>query len=112
MIDETLIRLGERARQLRKERNLSQQKVADKSGLALRTISRIERGLMNPSFEVLSTLASALGTTVKGLLTYPDEESDADIQEFVNLYRICPVQGRPLILATTRTMVQELAKRK
>ena len=66
MASETLGRLGERARQIRKERNMSQQSVSDKSGLALRTVSRIERGLMNPSFEVLLTLASALGTTVKG----------------------------------------------
>ena len=110
MASETLGRLGERARQIRKERKMSQQSVADKSGLALRTVSRIERGLMNPSFEVLSTLASALGTTVKGLLTYPDDDSDADVQELVDLYRTCPKQGQSLILATTRTMTQKLTE--
>lgn len=107
---ETLGRLGERVRQIRKERNMSQQSVADKSGLALRTVSRIERGLMNPSFEVLSTLASALGTSLKSLLTYPEEDSEADVQELLNIYRTCPKHGRHLILAATRTMTQELVE--
>lgn len=108
MPDETLIRLGERARQLRKGRNLSQQKVADKSGLALRTVSRIERGLMNPSFEVLSTLASALGTSVKNLLTYPEEDQDAGIQELLDLYRACPKEGQRFVLASMRALINEL----
>lgn len=108
MPNETLTRLGKRARQLRKGCNLSQQKVADKSGLALRTVSRIERGLMNPSFEVLSTLASALGTSIKNLLTYPEDDQDADIQELLDLYRTCPKQERRLILASTRALVHEL----
>ena len=111
MADETLGRLGKRARQIRKERNMSQQSVADKSGLALRTVSRIERGLMNPSFEVLSTLASALGTSLKNLLTYPEEDNDADTQELLDLYRACPKQEQRLILAVTRTMTRELLER-
>ena len=111
MPNETLTQLGKRARQLRKGCNLSQQKVADKSGLALRTVSRIERGLMNPSFEVLSTLASALGTSAKNLLTYPEDDQDADIQELLDLYQACPKQERHLILAVVRTMTHELAER-
>ena len=90
---------------------MSQQKVADKSGLALRTVSRIERGLMNPSFEVLSTLASALGTSLKNLLTYPEEDTDADTQELLDLYRACPKQEQHLILAVIRTMTRELLER-
>ncbi len=108
MPNETLIRLGERARQIRKDRNLSQQRVADKSGLALRTVSRIERGLMNPSFEVLSTLATALDTSVKNLFTFPDREDDPDIQELMDLYRACSKQGQRLILASVRTLAHEL----
>ena len=108
MPNETLIRLGERARQIRKERNMSQQKVADKSGLALRTVSRIERGLMNPSFEVLSNLASALETSTKNLLTFPGDEDDSDVQELVDIYRACPKQYQRLILAATRAMAKEL----
>ena len=107
MPNETLIRLGERARQIRKERNLSQQKVADKSGLALRTVSRIERGLMNPSFEVLSNLASALETSTKNLLTFPGEEDNSDVQELVDVYRSCPKQCQRLILIAVRAVKNE-----
>lgn len=108
MPKETLTQLGERARQIRKERKMSQQKVADKSGLALRTVSRIERGLMNPSFEVLSTLAAALETSLKNLLSSPDNEDNADVQELVELYRNCSQTGQRLILASVRTIVCEL----
>ncbi len=55
MPDISLELLGDRVRQIRKGRKMSQQNVVDKSGLALRTVSRIERGRMNPSYEVLST---------------------------------------------------------
>ena len=59
--DENLKKLGKQVRQLRKGRKWSQQKLSDVSGLAVRTISRIERGVMNPSFEVLTTLVDVLG---------------------------------------------------
>lgn len=59
--DENLKKLGKQVRQLRKGRKWSQQKLSDVSGLAVRTISRIERGVMNPSFEVLAALVDVLG---------------------------------------------------
>lgn len=76
------------------------------SGLAVRTISRIERGVMNPSFEVLATLVDVLGISFDFLFTSPDEQ-DTDLQEMIGLYRACPKQGRRLILASTRAMVHE-----
>ena len=49
-----LEKLGNQVRQFRTGRKWSQQKLSDVSGLAVRTISRIERGLMNPSYTVLA----------------------------------------------------------
>ena len=105
--DENLKKLGKRVRQLRKGRKWSQQKLSDVSGLAVRTISRIERGVMNPSFEVLTTLVDVLGISFDFLLTSPDEQ-DTDLQEIIGLYRACPKQGQRLILASTRALVHEL----
>ena len=105
--DENLKKLGKQVRQLRKGRHWSQQKLSDVSGLAVRTISRIERGLMNPSFEVLSTLVDILDISFDFLFTSPDNQ-DTNLQEIIGLYRACPEQGRRLILASTRAMAHEL----
>lgn len=105
--DENLKKLGNQVRQLRKGRKWSQQKLSDVSGLAVRTISRIERGVMNPSFEVLATLVDVLSISFDSLFTSPDEQ-DTDLQEMIGLYRACPEKGKGLILASTRALVAEL----
>ena len=105
--DENLKKLGKQVRQLRKGRHWSQQKLSDVSGLAVRTISRIERGLMNPSFEVLATLVDVLGISFDFLFTSPNDQ-DTDLQEIIGLYQACPEQGQQLILAVMRTMANEL----
>ena len=102
-----LEKLGNQVRQFRNGRKWSQQKLSDVSGLAVRTISRIERGLMNPSYTVLATLVKVLDISFDSLFTSPDDQ-DVDIQEMIGLYRACPEQERRLILATTRAVAQEL----
>ena len=105
--DENLKKLGEQVRQLRKGRKWSQQKLSDISGLAVRTISRIERGVMNPSFEVLAALVDVLGISFDFLFASPNDQ-DTGLQALIGLYRACPKQGQRLILASTRAMVHEL----
>ena len=105
--DENLKKLGKQVRQLRKGRKWSQQKLSEVSGLAVRTISRIERGLMNPSFEVLTILVDVLGISFDSLFTSSDDQ-DIDIQEMIGLYRACSDQGRQLILTVVRAMARDL----
>ena len=105
---ENLIRLGKQVKQIRVERNMSQQKLSDISGLAVRTISKIERGKMNPSYEVLSTLVSVLGISFDSLFTFTNDQTSAEIQEIERRYSACPEQGRRLILASVRALSDEL----
>lgn len=108
MPDENLIRLGKHVKQIRAERKMSQQKLSDISGLAVRTISKIERGKMNPSYEVLSTLVSVLGISFDSLFTFTNDQTSAEIQEIERRYSACPEQGRRLILASVRALTDEL----
>lgn len=59
--------LAERIRLLRKEKGLTIQDVADRSGLAISTVSKIERNLMAPTYDRFTRLAEGLGVDVAAL---------------------------------------------
>ena len=60
-------RFGERIATLRLEAGLSQEAFADKCGYARSYMSRIERGLANPSLDAVEVLAVALKVEAKEL---------------------------------------------
>ncbi len=78
------------------------------ANLSTRHIANIEKGDVNPSFDVLSTLLKALGVSFDSIFDPADEQMEAEIQEITGLYRACPEQGRRLILAAVRALAHEL----
>lgn len=68
MSNEVLLCLGRRLRELRLERKLTQESVADRSGLHLTYVAGIEGGRRNPTVLSLSALASGLSTSLSDLL--------------------------------------------
>ena len=68
-IPQHLTVLGENARHLRDESGLTQEELAERSGLDPSYISGIERGVRNPSISSLLKLARGLGVTVAKLCT-------------------------------------------
>lgn len=54
---------GQRLKALRREKNLSQQEVADLIGMHFTNISRYERGLARPNSETLKKLAEILSVS-------------------------------------------------
>ena len=57
-------RIGERIRQLRTERGISQVELAERAGLVQPHIPRIEQGRYSVGFDTLQAIAKALGCTV------------------------------------------------
>ena len=55
--------VGGLIRQLRHERQWSQQQLTDATGLHLQTVSAIERGIQNPTAETIDSIAAAFGVT-------------------------------------------------
>lgn len=53
--------IGTNLKKYRLEKNLSQESLANVSGIDWSTISRIERGIVNTSISVIFALAQALG---------------------------------------------------
>jgi transcriptional regulator with XRE-family HTH domain len=108
MPNDVLSVLGTRLKAARKGRDLTQERLAELSGVSARHIAKIEKGDVNPSFEVLSTLVKTLGVSFDAIFDPASEQVEAEIQEVAGLYRACPEQERRLMLAVIRTMLREL----
>jgi transcriptional regulator with XRE-family HTH domain len=67
---------GERVRQLRLARNLSQEELAFKAGVHRTYLGSIERGERNPSLKNIAAIAKALDITLSELFSFGDVESE------------------------------------
>ncbi len=65
------LNLGERVRQLRKDRSWTLEQAATQAGLARSTLSKIENGQMSPTYEALKKLADGLDISIPQLFTPP-----------------------------------------
>ena len=110
MPKDVLVNGGARLRAVRKERGYTQEQLAELTKLSTRHIAGIEKGEANPSFEVLYTIITVLGTSFDAVFNPADEQVEHEIQELAGLYRACPEQGRRLILASTRAMALEMTE--
>ena len=63
-----LIQLGERVRQKRKDCHLSQETLAEKVGISVNTVSRIEGGQAAMSIEIFAKLVGVLDADANELL--------------------------------------------
>ena len=59
---------GQAIQRIRKERGMTQEDHADKSGITSNTVSRIERGLLIPALPTLIDICNALGTGADSIL--------------------------------------------
>ncbi len=108
MPNKVLVEGGARLRVVRKDLGYTQEQLAELTKISTRHIAGIEKGTANPSFEVLNTIITVLGTSFDAIFNPADEQVERELQEIIGLYRACPEQGRRLILASTRAMAQEL----
>jgi len=61
------VAVGQRIRELRRNRKLSLEVIAARADLSIGFLSQIERGLSSPSLRVLATIADVLGVGIAGL---------------------------------------------
>lgn len=59
---------GQAIQRFRKERSMTQEDLADKSGITANTVSRIERGLLIPALPTLIDICNALETGTDSIL--------------------------------------------
>ena len=78
-----LTALGQKMREARKRKDLTQQELSDMSHVSVKQIAKIEKGQMNPSFLILKALAKVLPISLDSLINpdvSPEDEGAFDGQ--------------------------------
>jgi transcriptional regulator with XRE-family HTH domain len=71
--------VGRAIRTLRRARGLTMQQLADEAGLSQPFLSQVERALARPSLRSLDQIATALNTSVMGLLGEPVDDRSVQV---------------------------------
>lgn len=101
--------IGVRIRRFRKERNLTQQTLAELSNQEPSNISHIERGATKLSLPTIVNIANALDVTVDDLLCDSLTQSKATFErEATNLLADCTHQELKIITGTMRSLKENL----
>ena len=69
--------IGKNLQKLRKQRNLTQEALAEKVGVARQTIAKWETEESTPDLEMSGRLASVLGVSLDDLVNAPEDELDS-----------------------------------
>lgn len=77
MPEQAIKRFGEAVRNARHQRRISQQELADLTGISKRHIAKIENGISNPSLEIVAILSCYLTLSVDKVL-YGEHISNQD----------------------------------
>ena len=67
---------GDRLKELRKERNLTQEDIGNLCGVAKNTVSNWENNANQPSFDIVKKLAQYFGVTIDYLLNFTQNDVD------------------------------------
>ena len=80
------IYLGENIKKLRKEMDLTQEKLADLIGVSFQAISKWERGESFPDITILPVIADCFGCTIDDLFGVDKAKNEQKINEYLELY--------------------------
>ncbi len=85
-----LEKFADKIKDLRKPKDFSQEKLAEKSNLSPTYIGNIERSEQNPTLTTLEKIAKAFNITVEELLNFPDDKKiinakKADLNKAIEL---------------------------
>lgn len=67
------VKFGGKLRQIRRLKNLTQEQLAEATGISVEFVSNIERGINAPSFDTLEKLAEVLNVSYVDLFDFRDE---------------------------------------
>lgn len=82
--------IGENIRKYRKQKDMTQEQLADRLGVTYQSVSRWENGTTYPDIELLPSISQMLGITIDELMGIPDANKEAQAEKtFDELRREC-----------------------
>lgn len=108
MPEDKLMYLGSRIRAARTACGLTQQELADQSCVAVKTVQNIEKGMMNPSYEILYPLIKRLGISANSLFNPAISDTDEHIQRFIGKFQSCTPENQKVLLNTLDYLAEQL----
>lgn len=75
--------VGERVRTLRKRKNFSQEALASRVGIDMKSLSRLERGAHFPSLETLEKIQIELAVELKDFFDFEKSPSADEMRDFL-----------------------------
>lgn len=106
MIDYKLI--GERLKKARKSKEISQKMLAEKVGVSIAFLSRIERGSSQINLKRLTQICNILNVSEGIILNGTSENSNDYLeQDFVELLSKCTDKQKRLIYEIAKTIIND-----
>lgn len=99
---------GKHVRSLRRARGMTQEVLAERSGLSADTIRRLEHGSFSPSLETLRKLCDGLGMRLGSLFESYDLGARDETQELVDLVACRTTAEIELAIRMVRTLLDGL----
>ena len=105
MIDYTVI--GKRIQLNRQNKGITQEKLAEKVGISVVYLSKIENGRVYPTLETLSNLCTELDTELAAILSNTEvARKDYANDRVLELFNACSIRVKPIALS----LLEELSK--
>ena len=105
MIDYTII--GKRIQLARQSKGITQEKLAEKAGISVVYLSKIENGRVYPTLETLSNLCTELDTELAAILSNTEvARKDYANDRVLELFNACSIRVKPIALS----LLEELSK--
>ena len=107
-MESSLKYLGVCIRNARDESNLTQQELADQTGLSVKTIQDIETGRGNPTYDTLIRLIERLGISPDELFCDHFPAEDEALRHFVGKFQSCSKENQKVLLNTIDSLLESL----
>ena len=105
MIDYSII--GKRIQTRRQEQGITQEKLAEKAGISVVYLSKIENGRVYPTLETLSNICTELDIELAEILTNTEiARRDYANDRVLELFNACSMRVKPIALA----LLEDLSK--
>lgn len=104
--------IGKRIAQVREEKGLTQSALARAMDISQSAVSQIEAGERNPSYEMLRSIATALGVSIPHLVGAPVEKLTPEEETHFRQYRGLSPEARKELQGFAAYLQQKQQQRK